>query len=805
MEQLPALFELARAYHSARDVDSLTKTFTTPLGPRLKARAVLVWLVADGPQQLACRGGWFDVGERFEPAAGTVGRGLLREMLEATRARRLAPQEVSPKAVAHLSANDRERVKAALYAPLVSPKGVVGVVECLNKPGEFTAEDAAYLEEVSRLTGPAMATLLSLEEEQRGQLATVERLTALYDIARIFNSTLELDDLTPVVAEKIRDICGAEVCNLWLIDSESNELYLSQQSGEDPTVEEDARVPMGEGLVGEVAKAGEGQVVADAAEDERLAERREASGEFEMRSVMAAPLLKEDEVLGVVEVINKKTGEPFDEDDLFFLSSICEQAAIALHNANLLEAERKVHELDALLNISKEITSTLNLDHVLTTVVHQAATVVPFDRCVIGFYDRNKFVLGAVSGEAEVPKTTEMEQLRTVLEWVGTQAEAVQADNYDEGWEINVEEGRALVTGFLDKHEQNGFYAMPLKDEQGTVGVLALLSGDAEFLTESHREILSILANQTTVAIRNARLYQEVPLMSVWQPLVAKKRQLLSVSTTRWLQAGAVVLALIVIPWKMRVGVNAIVVPAERRAVTAQVDGVIQQVLVKEGDAVVAGSMLAVLDSGDDRVRLGRARAELAHAQRELGEAESRRDSGAASQARLRMEMHEAEVVLYRDHVEKASLRAPIDGVVVTPRVEEMVGKRLAPGDLFSELVELREFAVEMNVSESDIDLIRSQRKVVLKLNTYPTHTFRGSVERVSAQTVSAEGEQFFVVRALFENPADRDRLARPGMAGRAKISAAGGWFDSGWYPVGYVLLRSSAHWAWQKVWNWLP
>ena len=802
MEQLPALFELSRAYHNARDVDSLTKTFTTHVGPRLKARAVLVWLVANGQQQLACRGGWFDVGERFEPATGPVSRGLLREMLEATRARRLAPQEVSAKVVGHLAANDRERVKAALYAPLVSPKGVVGVVECLNKPGEFTAEDAAYLEEVSRLTGPAMATLLSLEDDQRQQLATVERLTALYDIARIFNSTLELDDLTPVVAEKIRDICAAEVCSLWLIDSESNELYLSQQSGKDPTVEEDARVALGQGVLGEVAQKGEGQVVENAADDERLAERREASDEFELRSVMVAPLLKENDVLGVVEVINKKSGLPFDEDDLFFLSSICDQAAIALNNANLLEAERKVHELDALLNISKEITSTLNLDHVLTTVVHQAATVVPFDRCVIGLYDRKKFVLGAVSGETEVPKTTEMEELRRVLEWVGTQAEAVQADNYDEGWEINAEEGRGVVTGFLDKYEQNGFYAVPLKDEQGTVGVLALLSGDAEFLTESQREILSILANQTTVAIRNARLYQEVPLAGVWQPLAARKQQLLSVSTTRWLQVGAVVLALIVIPWKMRVGVNASVVPAEQRAVTAQAEGVIQQVRVKEGDVVAAGDVLAVLDSGEDRVRLERARAELAQAQRELGEAESRRDSGASGQARLRMQMHEAEAAHFRERVEKAELKAPVAGVVVTPKVEEKVGKRLLPGELFTELVEQERFAVEMNVPEGEVALLQAGRPVALKLNTYPIPTFMGTVERVSAQSVSAEGEQFFVVRGVFENP---EGVVRPGMVGRAKITAQGGWFDSGWYPVGYVLLRSTASWMWRTVWTWLP
>ena len=358
------------------------------------------------------------------------------------------------------------------------------------------------------------------------------------------------------------------------------------------------------------------------------------------------------------------------------------------------------------------------------------------------------------------------------------------------------------MTEFLDEHELNGFYAVPLKDEQGTVGVMALLSGDAEFLTESHLEILSILANQTTVAIRNARLYQEVPLMSVWAPLVEKKQKLLSVSSTRWLQVDAVALALIVIPWKMRLTVNAAVVPAERRTVTSEAERVIRTVQVREGQVVEAGAVLAELDDSDDLVRLARAEADSGLARRDLAEAEARRDLALATQARLRTEKHQAEVALYRERVDRARLRAPITGVVVTPKVEEKAGKLLSSGDTFCELVALDRMAVEMNVPETEVALVKPPNRVTIKLNTYPADTFRGEVERVSAQTVTAEGEQFFVVRAVFDNP---DGKAHPGMVGRAKISAHGGWFDTGWYPVGYVLLRDPASWVWRKLWTWLP
>ena len=92
--------------------------------------------------------------------------------------------------------------------------------------------------------------------------------------------------------------------------------------------------------------------------------------------------------------------------------------------------------------------------------------------------------------------------------------------------------------------------------------------------------------------------------------------------------------------------------------------------------------------------------------------------------------------------------------------------------------------------------------KVALKLNALPTQTVVGQVERVSPQTITAEEEQFFVTRAVFPNPG---RAARPGMAGQAKITAGGGWFKSGWYPVGFVMLRAPTSWAWRKVWSLIP
>ena len=807
MPQLSDLLTLASAYQNCLEASAVYKALSHQLGPDLGARAVLVWTRRSVDGGLTCADSWFQPGSPFRPTTDALTEGFLFDQLAAERAQRFGKADIDPETLTHLGENDRDRVTTAMYAPIKTRAGSMGVVEILNRGrGDFTADDAAFVEEACRLTAGSLNFLNSLDEERTSSMSTVERLTALYDISRVFSSTLELSELLPIMAEKIRDILQAGACNIWLVDSASNELKFAQQVGDDPTTDQGVRIPVGEGFLGQVVIQGAPKLVESAEAEELLEDRRQANEEFELQTLMCAPLLKEETVLGIVEVVNKPDGSAFNDDDLFFLSSMAEQASIALTNANLFNAERRANDLNALLATSKELTSTLNLDHVLTTVVNQAATVVPFDLCAIGIFDRSHFVLGAVSGETEVPKTPKMEQLRKVMEWVAAQEGALSADRHEEGWAMTPEGDVAALTQFMDEHGYGGFHGIPLRDDQGCVGVLALLSAQADFLTASNLELLSILASQTTVAVRNARLYQEVPLASFLRPILKSKHRLEEVTYGRWVElfwkAALVVSLLILIPWKFRIQTNATVIPANQRTVSAEVSGVVESVPVREGQQVQVGEVLATLDDSDSRLLLEGALSNMAVARRQLEDAEARHDWTAVGQAQLSMDQHKAEADLYREKVEKAQLRSPISGVIVTPKVEEKTGRFLKTGDAFCEVVDEDRMAVEMNVPETDVEWVHPGARVALKLNALPTQTLLGSVERVSPQTITAEEEEFFVTRAIFTNPG---RAARTGMAGQAKISAGGGWFNTGWYSVGFVMLRSPVGWAWRKMWTLIP
>ena len=743
MEPSSALLELAGVSLACRDRETLLKTFAARLGSELQARAVLIWLAARDQDGFSCRARWAESGERLAPVPDTVNEGILSELSEdGGSTRRYSSAEIDPEQLLHLEESQRGKVKTALYVTLHGAEGISGAVEILNKKsGEFTQQDATFLEQSSRMVGQALANLDAADTERQAQFTALERLTSLYDLSRIFNSTLELHDLLPIIASKVRDMLYAQACNIWLVDSAAGNLQLAQTAGEDSSLEQGARAAMDSGHLGETVQQGSPRLIEDpagsAANDELLTRRMEVAqekteGAFEFSSIACAPLRKDQEVLGAIELVNKTSGGAFDEDDLFFLDSVAEQAAVALHNAKLLESERKVGILDALLKISQGITSTLDLDHIFTTVVHQAATIVPFDRCVIGFYDRGKFVLGAVSGESEVPKSREMDELSDVLEWAAEQQTPSSADQYQEGWEVTPADGKSLIVPYLEEHQQNGFYSLPLRDEQGTLGVFALFSSDADFLTSAHRETLGILASQISVAIRNAQLYQQVPLAGLLNPLAARRKRLLATvpkgERLVWVWRVAVVaVVLAVIPWPIRLGTAVSVVPAERRAVSAFTGGVVQRVYVHEGDRVSAGQPIAQLDDGDDRVKLASAQADLALASRELSDAEYRGDPAAAGQARLHSDFYRAEWGLDQQRVAASQLRAPIAGVVVTPKVEDKVGAALKPGEALCEVVAQNPLAAEMNIPEADLPYLRVGSPVAVKLNSYPTVTFAGN------------------------------------------------------------------------------
>jgi multidrug efflux pump subunit AcrA (membrane-fusion protein) len=138
-------------------------------------------------------------------------------------------------------------------------------------------------------------------------------------------------------------------------------------------------------------------------------------------------------------------------------------------------------------------------------------------------------------------------------------------------------------------------------------------------------------------------------------------------------------------------------------------------------------------------------------------------------------------------------LRSPIDGRVATPHIEDFVGRSLAAGDTFAEVVNTNQASIDVVVDEADIERLRSGEKAAIKLEGIPNRTFRAPVARVSPKAELNGNERSFFARVTVAN---QDGLIRPGMQGHGKIS-------TGWEPAGWVLFRRPVMWLWSEVWSW--
>jgi len=690
----------------------------------------------------------------------------------------------------------RRTLRSLSYLPLVQEETFMGAIEILTFDEELSQGQLEALQALADVAGGALRGAQIYEQERDNTLGSITRLTQLYDIEKVFSSTLEMEQLLPIITSKVLEMLDCEAVNLWLLEADES-VRLMWQAGVDSTVKEKMLQKPGEGVAGDLSDSGE-PILIQQSDDARLLRRNEGIGEGGVVSLIAVPILDQESLVGVIEAVNPLSGSPFDDDDLFTLSRLSESAAIALHNASLLAAERKVEILETLVTVSREITSTLDLDRVLQVVVNSPAAVVPYERAAIALEQRGRIELRAVSGATEFdPKDPQIKALSQILQWASLLREPELITQHGEEISSEREETRAKFQHYFSESGMRAFYAVPLADEEGRVGVLSFESSNPDFLTTAHLEMIKVLGSQATVALRNASLYKEVPFIGVLQPLIQKKKQFLALEKHRRAlliaSACAAVLFLALFPLPLRVEGPASVTPGRAAHIGAEVEGVVKQVLVKEGDRVAKGAVIGTLEDWDYRSALAAAQAKREIATNLMNRALATNDDTEAGIQQAQADYWTAEVARAQERLDRTLLRSPINGVVATPHLENMVGRKLKVGEILADVVDNSEALVDVPIDQNDIGLVAAGQKARVKLDSFPAHTFEGKVEVVSPLGRLEGDARTFYLRVAVSNP---EGILRAGMQGRAKIS-------TGWHPAGKVFFRQPVMWIWSKLWSW--
>jgi two-component sensor histidine kinase/putative methionine-R-sulfoxide reductase with GAF domain len=203
-------------------------------------------------------------------------------------------------------------------------------------------------------------------------METRERhLNLLTETIEAVNSTLDLQEVLTLVATKVADALEADACFVYLYDERADELVLRATRG--TRIDEMSRRPRmrpGEGITGSAAAARAPVMLASQAHLDPRFKNFPNLPEDEYESILAVPILMRD---GALEgALNLRTRKPraFSDDEVDLLLAIAAQVAQSIEHAKLYaEAQRRVHELEALARISEAVSESLYLEESLEAIV----------------------------------------------------------------------------------------------------------------------------------------------------------------------------------------------------------------------------------------------------------------------------------------------------------------------------------------------------------------------------------------------------------------------------------------------------
>ena len=252
------------------------------------------------------------------------------------------------------------------------------------------------------------------------------------------------------------------------------------------------------------------------------------------------------------------------------------------------------------------------------------------------------------------------------------------------------------------------------------------------------------------------------------------------------LAVAAAIFVAMLVPLPHKIKSDCVIEPVSRRFIAAPFDGKLEQTLVEPGDLVRQGDLLARLDGSEIRMQLSALRAEYDRESKHCDAALSSGNIAESQIARHEMEKIALDISLKEKRIGNLEIQSPIDGMVVSGDLKQVVGAPLTVGQSMYEIAPLEELIVEVFIPEEEIGYVEQGMQVSLRTDAFPLSAFTGTIKRIHPRSEMRNEQSVFVAELVLDNP---DASLRPGMNGTAKVS--------GQYRLfGWILF----HKVWEKV-----
>src|SRR5262249_6532159 len=318
----------------------------------------------------------------------------------------------------------------------------------------------------------------------------------LLDFADALNTTLDLDALLQRIAELVRRVINYEIFAILLLNERTQELRMRFQIGHSVEAER-VRIKVGHGITGRAVQERASVLVSDVTRDPTYINVHPA-----VRSELAVPLITKNRVIGVIDIQAREVGY-FTEEHQRLLTLVASRVAISVENARLYtRLSRQAQTLTVLNDISRELTSILNLDQLLKRIGDLLLRLIDYQMFSILLLDESNSLLQhrfSLRFRENVQIKQDIPVGRGLVGYAAQQGQAVLVPDVSK-------DPRYIAVNPETRSE----LCVPMIYKERVIGVLDLENTRRSYFTDDHVRTLNTMAAQIAIAIENARLYERI-------------------------------------------------------------------------------------------------------------------------------------------------------------------------------------------------------------------------------------------------------------------------------------------------------
>lgn len=500
-----ALRDTAALITSTLDLDEVLDRILASLAKTIRHDAAsIVLLLEGGTLRLARSRGYGsgDVARTFEQVLlSPAGNAYLRQVLDGKGP--LITPDMRQQCEICTNLPGAEWVRAHLAVPLEFDGQAIGVLSLASgTPGQYTATHAERAQAFASQAAAAIRNAQLFEHIQHHANA----LETLRRFGLSISAELDLDALLRLTLKNALELLGVSAGGVYLYHPERQVLEWVVSAGT-PQPPLGSEIPADTCLAGQALLSGQVQVV----NDFRTWDGTRLSGlDYDDLAVIAAPINRQDQSLGVLVAMTSPAERTFTEQDARLLRLFGNQASIAIQNAQLFKAEREQHMLsEALRDVAVALGSTPNAQDIFRHLLLKVRELIPYDAADIMLVEGG---IGRVVYQQGYDRFGVQDWIQNVRLFVRDDPELsriVEEGKFSLHSTVTSEPGWR-ATMLAETRIFQSYVAVPMFSEGRVIGVVSLASSAPSSFTTKHVDWLRAFANQAAITLENTRLYAEL-------------------------------------------------------------------------------------------------------------------------------------------------------------------------------------------------------------------------------------------------------------------------------------------------------